>query len=101
MIEIKNGDWVLLEHSYLYDTFVVRQVASFTKAQCQLVKHERDGETVTERRSRKSIKGVFAGENAAKSAKVALKALYEKRLAEEKALKLRFLAETMALLDPQ
>ncbi len=101
MIDIKPGDWVLAEHPYLYDTYIVRKVHSATKSMVSLVKVERDGVVLAERRKRKCVVGVFPGENAAKSAAVAINELSTQRMAEERALKAKFRTAHLALLNPE
>lgn len=104
MIDIKPGDWVLVEHPYIYDAYVVREVKSVTKSRALLLHHKSDrvdGWREEGQRARKAIVGVFPGQNAALAAVEPLKALYEKKLADEKAIKLAFHQASRALLDPQ
>lgn len=107
MVEIKAGDWVLVDHPMLYDAYVVRRVVSVTakKFVGEIEKEDRfEGGTYWHQdsaRNRDKIRGVFPGENAAKAAMVALRDLYEQKLADEKAIKLAFHKASRALLDPQ
>ena len=107
LIDIKAGDWVLVDHPYFSDAYVVRRVVSVTKAKFV-------GEIEVEdcfdkvfywkqdnARNRSNIRGVFPGENAALAAAVAVRELYEIKQREEKAARVKFHASAKALLDPQ
>jgi hypothetical protein len=82
----------------------VREVKSVTKTRALLLHHKSDrvdGWREEGQRARKAIVGVFPGENAALAAVDELKALYEQKLASEKAIKMLFHKASRALLDPQ
>lgn len=70
MIDIKAGDWVLVEHPYRYDSYVVREVKSVTKAMFVGLSlgNNSDGEREEARRSRSHVRGLFASREEAAAA---------------------------------
>lgn len=60
MIEIKPGDYVLMENQFLYDTLVIRQVVTVKKLQVLVRDLRQDEDEPPSRRLRKAVRAVFA-----------------------------------------
>lgn len=92
MIEIKEGDFVLVDHAFIYDAYQVRRVDKVMKSQCVLSKPvaDEDGFTDPGRRKSASIRAVFKSEAQAIAAIPVLRELKEQLYKDEKALKQTF-----------
>lgn len=92
MIEIKEGDYVLVDHSFLQDTYQVRKVDKVMNVTCILSRPTSHSDNFAEpgRRNRAAIKGVFKDKQQAINAIAPLKELKLKLHNDERALKRTF-----------
>jgi hypothetical protein len=102
-MKICEGDWVLVDHPYMRESYVVRRVAKATpkgfvgEQRCET---RADGVEWVSDGSRPlgKVKGVFSTEALALAATPKIKAFFSSMLAEEKAAHKRFHESVMGLL---
>ena len=99
----KAGDWVLVEHPFFSDSFVVREVKSVSRAMfVGLAPRARPGDEEAERseasRALKAVRGVFRSKEEALACSDAIMPLFNVKLAEEKAAVAKFRSAVLAML---
>jgi len=102
-MKIREGDWVLADHPYMRESYVVRRVTKVTpkgfvgEQRCET---KADGVEWVSDGSRPlgKVKGVFSTEALALAATPQIKTLFSSMLAEERAAQKRFHEAVRGLL---